>query len=1018
MLADAQQNSEGDMTFVPSIPFPFPPYEVQQQLMTHLYTAFERGGIGIFESPTGTGKSLSIICAALQWLTVSDARDLEAALQPDDVQLATPQSSDRSTTKAEPDWLANFSEIKEQDAQRAKARRLKQMREALAARLAAISSVDSIKQHRGAGKTMNGRHSQRDGVKRRKQAQAAAAASSGADEAAGDGKFLVDEYLSGEDAHSSSSGSDTEAASSSDEREDAREEAEWRELGITQVLYCSRTHSQTSQFVNEVKKTAFAAGVRCVTLGGRRNLCINPAVSSLSSDARMTDACLDLQKGKKKASCGSSCAQPPPAKRAKQGVAAGGGRKGEKRGCEWLSVATQREFRDHALAAVRDIEELGELGRGLHACPYYGTRKAAALAQLVVMPYAALLQRETRRALGVRLRGNVVIVDEAHNIVEAVNAVHSAVVRLRELRRAHFQLAQYLARYAARLKGKNVFYVNTILRMLQSLIRFLEKGATQDPPSGGGAAAAGEAASAAAAAAQVLRINDFAFRAGIDNVNLFKVERYMRRSGICRKIMGFLDLTQTAAAAAAAAAAGNGAGTADRYAEGAAGGAAESSAQADAVPAQVRHCRSSAHAGEDVEVSAAVAYVSRHVSSLQTAHQFLMALTNADKDGRVIVRRPAPPPLSRDRSAGPPAPPTAADADNDGPSLKFIMLNPAVHFAEIAREARAVVLIGGTMQPAGAIAQQLFPGIAPRRAAAAAISTVAAATSTGTLQQASSESEGAAAGGLEVFSCGHVIPPENILPLCVSRGPSGGVFNFTFAKRGSPEQMDELCRLLSNVCALVPGGVVCFLPSFGYMEQVLQCWKASGALHQLSKRKAIFSEPRAATEVESILAAYSAAIHRSSGSGGGGGGGALLLSVVGAKMSEGINFSDDLARCVVMVGMPFPDARDPELRQKIEYADAADPAGGGRAGRALYQAMCMRAVNQSIGRCIRHARDYGAVLLVDERYARAATVAQLPSWIAARAAAAPAFGDAARALGAFFRARRAAAAAAAAAAEA
>jgi hypothetical protein len=33
-------------------------------------------------------------------------------------------------------------------------------------------------------------------------------------------------------------------------------------------------------------------------------------------------------------------------------------------------------------------------------------------------------------------------------------------------------------------------------------------------------------------------------------------------------------------------------------------------------------------------------------------------------------------------------------------------------------------------------------------------------------------------------------------------------------------QMDELCRLLTNVCTVVPSGVVCFVSSFGYLEQV------------------------------------------------------------------------------------------------------------------------------------------------------------------------------------------------------
>lgn len=38
----------------PAIPFPFEPYDVQKQLMRKIYSTLEKGGIGIFESPTGT----------------------------------------------------------------------------------------------------------------------------------------------------------------------------------------------------------------------------------------------------------------------------------------------------------------------------------------------------------------------------------------------------------------------------------------------------------------------------------------------------------------------------------------------------------------------------------------------------------------------------------------------------------------------------------------------------------------------------------------------------------------------------------------------------------------------------------------------------------------------------------------------------------------------------------------------------------------------------------------------------
>lgn len=51
-----------------SIPFPFEPYDEQKKLMGHIYDALDKGGISILESPTGTGKSLSIICSSLHWL--------------------------------------------------------------------------------------------------------------------------------------------------------------------------------------------------------------------------------------------------------------------------------------------------------------------------------------------------------------------------------------------------------------------------------------------------------------------------------------------------------------------------------------------------------------------------------------------------------------------------------------------------------------------------------------------------------------------------------------------------------------------------------------------------------------------------------------------------------------------------------------------------------------------------------------------------------------------------------------
>ena len=171
-------------------------------------------------------------------------------------------------------------------------------------------------------------------------------------------------------------------------------------------------------------------------------------------------------------------------------------------------------------------------------------------------------------------------------------------------------------------------------------------------------------------------------------------------------------------------------------------------------------------------------------------------------------------------------------------------------------------------------------------------------------------------------------------------------------------------------------------------------------------------------------------------------GGALLFAVVGAKLSEGLNFADDLARAVIIVGLPFANLGSPELRERMNYVVrleqrrlSSNQTGNTSsrnakdAGTELYENMCMNAVNQSIGgsdipshtlsrrtsksplrtgRAIRHRGDWAALILVDGRYASGRIRKKLPKWIESGTTVAESFGQAMKELGQFYREKKAA----------
>lgn len=55
-------------------------------------------------------------------------------------------------------------------------------------------------------------------------------------------------------------------------------------------------------------------------------------------------------------------------------------------------------------------------GQKTKCCPYFLSKELKQNADIVFMPYNYLLDPKTRKAQGVELQNNVVLLDEAHNV--------------------------------------------------------------------------------------------------------------------------------------------------------------------------------------------------------------------------------------------------------------------------------------------------------------------------------------------------------------------------------------------------------------------------------------------------------------------------------------------------------------------------------------------------------------------------------------------------------------------------
>ena len=188
-------------------------------------------------------------------------------------------------------------------------------------------------------------------------------------------------------------------------------------------------------------------------------------------------------------------------------------------------------------------------------------------------------------------------------------------------------------------------------------------------------------------------------------------------------------------------------------------------------------------------------------------------------------------------------------------------------------------------------------------------------------------------------------PPENRL-ITVATDVSS-----EFKKRDS-EMLSKWRDYIETVSDANQGNVAVFFTSYGLMHQVLPLIT--------SNRKMIVEQQNTRrSEVVEQMA------RRSDN---------MLFGVMGGKLSEGIDYPNNILTCVVAVGLPYA-TWDVYQRALMEYLERQFPQKG---RQYAYLAPAILRLIQTCGRVHRSANDRGCIVILDGRIAHPDIRQQLP----------------------------------------
>uniref|UniRef100_A0A8C1JIX3 Regulator of telomere elongation helicase 1 n=1 Tax=Cyprinus carpio TaxID=7962 RepID=A0A8C1JIX3_CYPCA len=647
---------------------------------------------------------------------------------------------------------------------------------------------------------------------------------------------------------------------------------------IPKIIYASRTHSQLTQVISELKNTSYRPKI-CV-LGSREQLCINQEVMRHESNHIKVHMC-----------------------RAKV----------SSRSCVFYNNVDEKSTDKEIMNSILDVEDLVKTGKKQRVCPYYLSRTLKQHADVIFMPYNYLLDPKSRRAHNIELKGAVVIFDEAHNVEKMCEESTSFDLTPYDLISAIEAVDRLLREQASDISKAdsaedfNVESLNSGLKLDITTIAKIK---------------------------QVLMDLE-------SSINGFEMPA--NNQGITKPGSFIYELFQTA----------------------------HVNSETKTAVVEAMEQITGYLAGSDWLFSVFLSYIYYVCFFILIQLVFgaeppegskKSQMENSMKEFKVHIH----PDTSNFKKKQVTDVWASSSTKKQGNVLSYWCFSPGFSMQELLRqEVRSIILTSGTLSPLSSFTCEMqipFP--------------------------VSLENP-------------HVIQRDQIFVSVIEKGPDGVQLSTAFNRRFVPENMSSMGNTLVNLARVVPHGLLVFFPSYPVMDKTLEFWRANGHADRIENVKPMFVETRGKGTFTEVIDGYYDKVNDPNSNGG------SFFAVCRGKASEGLDFADTYGRGVVITGLPFPPRMDPRVVLKMQYLDemCKNKISGVKylSGQEWYRQQASRAVNQAIGRVIRHREDYGAIFLCDHRFKGTEARNQLPSWVRPYVKIYDGFGTMVRDAAQFFR---------------